>query len=270
MGTALGLAGWKLSLVSPEPLDDPVPSDTPGPAGPALWSATRRRRAFLVATAAGLVALVATLAFMPHRQIRPHCASRRRGIDVSSFQHTIDWQQVSSACLAFIYVRISAGTTPDVNGASNLAGARATTAAVGAYQYFHPGQDVLAQAQLMIASADHQPGDLPPAIDVETTDGLPLPQVIAHIQDWLTTVEDALGVRPLIYSSPTFWSAHIHARSLTAFPLWVANYTTAREPTLPLGGWPGGWTFWQYSRTGHVPGIGTQVDLDRAAAAVSG
>jgi lysozyme len=238
-------------------------------ADPERPSATRRR-SFLVVTAAGAILLVVLVALTPPRRAPARCANRRRGIDVSSFQHTIDWQQVSSACLGFIYVRISAGTTPDVNAASNLAGARTTTAAVGAYQYFHPGQDVFAQAQLMIASSDHQSGDLPPAIDVETTDGLPLPQVIANIQDWLTTVEDALGVRPLIYSSPTFWSAHIHATSLTAYSLWVANYTTAHEPTLPLGGWPGGWTLWQYSRTGHVPGIETQVDLDRAATAFSG
>lgn len=256
--------------MSREPLDEGVPSDTPGPVDRARSGANRRRRRLLIVTATGLATLVVIVAFMLSHRAGPNtlrCSNR--GIDVSSYQGTIDWQQVSTACLGFAYVRISGGTTPDTNAAANLTGARATMVAVGEYQYFHPAQDVSAQAQLMIAGANHEPGDLPPAIDVETTDGLGRNQVIASIQSWLTTVEDALGVRPLIYSNPTFWSVRIHAKSLTAYPLWIANYTTASEPTLPVGGWPGGWALWQYRRTGHVPGIGTQVDLDRAATAVS-
>jgi lysozyme len=34
-------------------------------------------------------------------------------------------------------------------------------------------------------------------------------------------------------------------------------------PTLPANGWGGnGWTFWQYTSSGSVPGIVGRVDLD--------
>jgi GH25 family lysozyme M1 (1,4-beta-N-acetylmuramidase) len=46
--------------------------------------------------------------------------------------------------------------------------------------------------------------------------------------------------------------------------LWIAHWTTADAPTLPASNWGGyGWSFWQYTSSGVVPGIGGRVDLDR-------
>ena len=46
--------------------------------------------------------------------------------------------------------------------------------------------------------------------------------------------------------------------------LWIANWTTASQPAVPAGGWAGnGWSFWQHSSSGVVPGISGAVDLDR-------
>ena len=46
--------------------------------------------------------------------------------------------------------------------------------------------------------------------------------------------------------------------------LWIAHWTTSAEPSVPAGGWGGnGWTFWQYTSDGSVPGIGGRVDLNR-------
>jgi GH25 family lysozyme M1 (1,4-beta-N-acetylmuramidase) len=46
--------------------------------------------------------------------------------------------------------------------------------------------------------------------------------------------------------------------------LWIANWTSASQPAVPAGDWAGGgWTFWQHSSTGTVPGIDGYVDLDR-------
>src|SRR5260370_17579968 len=48
--------------------------------------------------------------------------------------------------------------------------------------------------------------------------------------------------------------------------MWVANYTTAASPTLPVG-WSN-WALWQYSSTGIVPGISGKTDLDQLNPAV--
>ena len=46
--------------------------------------------------------------------------------------------------------------------------------------------------------------------------------------------------------------------------LWVAHWTTATAPIVPGGAWGGdGWTFWQYTSSGPVPGISGRVDLNR-------
>src|SRR4029077_11256633 len=45
--------------------------------------------------------------------------------------------------------------------------------------------------------------------------------------------------------------------------LWVAHWGVT-SPTVPAHNWGGhGWTFWQYTSSGTVPGISTKVDLDR-------
>ena len=49
-----------------------------------------------------------------------------------------------------------------------------------------------------------------------------------------------------------------------AAPLWYAHHTDADDPGPLFGGWTA-WTLWQWSDTGHVPGIRVVVDLDRLA-----
>jgi lysozyme len=78
------------------------------------------------------------------------------------------------------------------------------------------------------------------------------------------------GLRGVIYISPAFWAKY--AGDTTWFAdngykvLWIAHWTTAVEPTVAAADWGGrGWTFWQYTSSGAVPGIAGRVDLDRYA-----
>ena len=50
-------------------------------------------------------------------------------------------------------------------------------------------------------------------------------------------------------------------------PLWVAHWGVP-APTVPAQDWNGrGWMVWQYTSSGRVPGIDTNVDLDKLAGA---
>jgi lysozyme len=104
-------------------------------------------------------------------------------------------------------------------------------------------------------------------LDLEVTNGLDASALTAWAQTWLTQVTAATGVKPIIYTNPTFWStsmANTDSFARNGYRLWVANWTTAGQPTLPADGWGGlGWTLWQHSSTGRVPGISGNVDLDR-------
>ena len=77
-----------------------------------------------------------------------------------------------------------------------------------------------------------------------------------------------LGVRGVIYCSPSFWKTYMGDTGWFASNgytiLWVAHWTTASAPSVPAANWGGkSWTFWQYTSDGTVPGISGRVDLDR-------
>src|SRR5687768_1787101 len=73
------------------------------------------------------------------------------GIDVSYWQGAIDWPAVAADGIEFAFIRASHGLgTVDTRYQENWAGARAAGIMRGTYQYFSPGEDVIAQADLML------------------------------------------------------------------------------------------------------------------------
>jgi lysozyme len=143
--------------------------------------------------------------------------------------------------------------------ATNWAEARRAGVVRGAYQFFRPTQNVVAQADLMIdAMHDRERDDLPPVLDIEVDEGLPMTVVATRALVWIDRVRSKLGVEPIIYTGVDLWRRG-GATPLANQPLWIAHY--AQDcPTLPLP-WTR-WTFWQHTDRGAVPGIEGPVDLD--------
>jgi GH25 family lysozyme M1 (1,4-beta-N-acetylmuramidase) len=199
-------------------------------------------------------------------------ASYLEGIDVSYHQGFIDWQQVAAAGERFAFVRATAGTlTADTSYAANSAGAHAAGVAMGSYHFANPdwaSNDASNEATWFLRNATIASGDLIPVLDLEVSNGLDPASLTIWAQTWLTQVSGATGLNPIIYTTPNFWSTSMADTDWFArngYPvLWIANWTTESQPTVPAGGWGGtGWTFWQHSSTGSVPGISGYVDLDR-------
>jgi lysozyme len=186
-----------------------------------------------------------------------------KGIDVSKWQGTIDWQKVANAGFKYAFIRVSDGiNTPDAKFAANWTGAKSVGIIRGAYQFFRPSQSVTAQADLMIQKVGpYQPGDLPPVIDVEVDGGLSPPTVASKVRQWVDRVQAALGVVPIIYTGKYFWRDEVGSpASFAENPLWIAQYTSLC-PDIPAP-WTK-WTFWQYTDAGTVPGIAGGVDTNR-------
>ena len=184
------------------------------------------------------------------------------GLDVSVYQGNIDFRATRRSGRSFVMVRVSDGTRyPDSKFAANYANAKAAGLVRGAYQFFRPGQDPIAQADLLLAKIGHQlgAGDLPPVLDVEVTDGYSATRVLTAVDAWVSHVSKALGRMPFVYTSPGFW-AGLGAHRNYGANLWVANWTT-RCPTIP-NGWST-FTLWQHSAEGRVPGVSGKVDLDK-------
>jgi lysozyme len=185
-----------------------------------------------------------------------------RGVDVSVYQHTVDWNMVKGAGNTFAFVRVSDGaTTADTEFANNWPNSKKAGVIRGAYQFFRPGQDPSTQVTLFLAKLQAagglMKGDLPPVLDLETADKQSNATVVARAQAWLTQVEAKTGVRPIVYTA-AFMSSVI-GTNFSKYPLWVANYGV-KCPTMPSG-WTD-WQFWQDSSTGKVPGISVAVDTD--------
>ncbi len=191
------------------------------------------------------------------------CASAGtiEGVDVSEFQGAIDWHAVHAAGRAFGIARISDGTQHvDPTFASNYAAMKAEGMVRGSYQFFRASEDPIAQANLVLGTIGHLgPGDLPPMLDVEVTDGQSNAVIDANIATWSAHIKAATGRAPLVYTSPYFWQQIGNPNSEGA-TLVVADW----GPSCPLvpQAWSN-WQFWQYADNGHVSGIGGLVDLDR-------
>jgi lysozyme len=188
-----------------------------------------------------------------------------RGIDVSAWQASIDWHQVASSGVEFAFIRVSDGThSIDSRFTQNWSGAHSAGVLRGAYQFFRAGQDVTAQANIMINALRTDAGELPPVIDVEdgSIQGHTAAQVVAEVRQWIDLVAAATGTTPIIYTGT--YVVGSSSPMYASNPLWEAayflDYTSSHCPRIN-DNWDH-WTFWQYSDRGHVPGISGNVDMD--------
>ncbi|MHB1847203.1 MAG: GH25 family lysozyme, partial [Deltaproteobacteria bacterium] len=183
------------------------------------------------------------------------------GIDVSSYQGAIDWRQVASSGQSFAYTKATEGTGwVDPTFAANWAGSQAAGLARGAYHFFHPGEDPIAQASFFVQTMGPLgPGDLPPMIDWEVTDGVSASTNAANGAAFLARVQELTGRVPILYTSPGYWYGIGAPSSFSQYPLFIANYGVSC-PGLPPP-W-GRWAIWQSGSAGSIGGIGGQVDTD--------
>ena len=194
------------------------------------------------------------------------------GIDVSHYQGTIDWTRVAASGKRFAYMKASEGTSlVDQTYAGNRAQAKALGLLVGAYHFARPNRtpgDAVAEADYALAMAQPVAGDLVPVLDLEVNGGLSPVELQEWVKSYLGRIYERTGARGVIYTSPSFWRNSMGDTTWFAVngyrTLWVAHWISGPAPSVPGGNWGGtGWTFWQYTSSGTVPGITGRVDLNR-------
>jgi GH25 family lysozyme M1 (1,4-beta-N-acetylmuramidase) len=193
------------------------------------------------------------------------------GVDVYSGNGTINWAQVKAAGYTFAYAKATEGVGyTDSKYLSYAVNGVAAGMKMGAYHFARPDLNptnagAIAEANYFLSVA--QPYivscQLPPSLDLEgsyLTTSFTSAQLTAWVQNWMTTVETATGIKPVLYigaSTVSFLNS-----SLNTYPLWRDELTGSPSPATNLGVWTT-WAFNQYSWTGTVPGIaGSQTDLD--------
>ncbi len=192
------------------------------------------------------------------------------GIDVSHDQYNIDWSEAASQ-VEFASMRATLGThTVDGYFAENWSGAHeAGIEYVGAYHFLwnngvddgvEQAHNFLTQVGKVAEKGGAYDGTIAPILDYESstkTVGPPPPPVA---QAWLDTVEQATGIRPIVYCNLS--TANDLGSQFADYPLWLALYRGSGVDTPPEVPPAWQWTFWQCSDKGSVPGIRTKVDIN--------
>jgi len=192
------------------------------------------------------------------------------GIDVSHWQGQIRWSEVVADGVDFAIAKATEGRLyQDDQYARNKERAEALGLPFTAYHYAHPdntANDAVLEADNFVDTADLGPGNLRPVLDLEESGGFGVRKLRRWVKAWLAEVEARTGVKPIIYTSPSFWHDKMGNSRWFAnngYALWIAHWHVA-APRVPARNWAGhGWTIWQYDNCGSVAGIDGCVDLDR-------
>lgn len=195
---------------------------------------------------------------------------RAPGIDISGYNTNITWIKVGQNYppLAYAFVK----STESIGYFSSAWRAQWDNLALlgiprSSYHFWRGNQTGAAQAAWFLSKSAK--GELPPVLDCEDADNVPLNLTTAqklayagNIRAWLDAVETAWGQRPIIYTGRWYWDRLGNLSWANDYPGWFATYRALDNygPIIPLG-WDH-WHIWQHSSTGVISGFPDRVDLN--------
>ena len=192
-----------------------------------------------------------------------------KGIDVSSYQGAIDWNQVRADGVDFAIIRTTLrgyGTgrlVEDDNFAANIEGAMNAGIHVGVYVFSQAitEEEVIEEAQSAIDALAPYATGIPIVIDVERISGsqgrmdtLTPSERTDMIVKFAEVVSNA-GYKPYVYYNTEMSIMYVDLPRLENIPKWYASYSSDFF-------YPYDIDILQYSATGRVDGITGDVDMD--------
>ncbi len=173
-----------------------------------------------------------------------------RGVDVSSYQGEIDWNELSKQKIDFAYIKATEGSSHvDPYFLDNWNNSKETKLCIGAYHFFSfesAGED---QAKNVIGTVDKRDNMLPIVIDVEyygnfkTESDIDVSKIKKELRSMIDCLAEKYGTKPVIYVSSDTYNT-IVKDEFTDCPLWYRSVYTSVPKDID-------WTFWQYSNR-HV------------------
>lgn len=202
--------------------------------------------------------LAGALAFVPALRVEAVGAgsSIARGIDVSKHNLGIDWSQVPSSGVSFVFVKAgSTNSGMDPYFDVNMRGANAAGLRTGVYLYSYANNvdEAKNEANQLIQWIGNYTVSYPVVYDVEAPNHKNMSQ--AQLQEMINafcSIIEANGYYPVVYSSRNMFRDKI---GNIGYDKWVAQYADALE-------YNGNAAFWQHTSHGSVAGIPTRVDMN--------
>jgi GH25 family lysozyme M1 (1,4-beta-N-acetylmuramidase) len=189
------------------------------------------------------------------------------GVDVSFYQGDVDWQAVKDSGVDFAMIRCGyRGATEgniyeDETFRQNIEGALAAGLRVGAYFFSQSlgAQEAAEEAQFVIGLLADYDITMPVAFDWEPisdsrTDAVDADALTASAVVFCEMVKDA-GYDPAVYLYRYLAYHDYDLTRLKDYTLWVGAPGSAPDFYYAC-------SIWQFSYTGSVPGISTDVDMN--------
>lgn len=190
------------------------------------------------------------------------------GIDVSSHQGEIDWDAVAQAGIEFVFIRVAYRgyetglLNTDKRALENLKGAREAGLLVGAYIYSQAisVREAQEEARYVLDLLGDYKLDLPLVFDWECvgeqarTYHVKGTALTEYTIAFCEAVKNA-GCEPMVYFNTNQAKWILDMEKLDRYAWWLAMYNLENEMICKADAW-------QYSYTGRVDGISTNVDLN--------
>lgn len=170
-----------------------------------------------------------------------------KGIDVSSYQGEMEWEQFQKQGIKFAFVKATEGSAfVDKYFETNWKDAENTNLRIGAYHFFSYDSEGKTQAQNFIKTVPMNKQALPPVIDVEFYgDKEKNPpnrsQVEKELHTMVKMLEEHYGKRVILYTTKKAYDLYIK-NSFEQCDIWIRDVYT--KPSLSD---KRTWTFWQYT-----------------------
>ena len=192
-----------------------------------------------------------------------------RGIDVSEHQGDIDWNAVKASGVEFAIIRVgyrgygNGALVADENAQTNYKNAKAAGLQIGAYLFSQAisVEEAQEEAAFFLEQIKDWELDLWAVYDWEyisaeartaNVDALTLTQCTKAFLDAVA----AEGYQPMIYFNRSQAEKRLFMNALAGYDFWLAMY---HDPIATFAYRP---DMWQYTNTGHVPGINGNVDIN--------
>ena len=185
-----------------------------------------------------------------------------RGIDVSNFQGTIDWNQVKAAGIEFAILKVGpVYGKPDSTFERNATECERLGIPYGVYYYSYARSvaDANKEADRTLAWLGGHHPSLPVYYDLEDNYILQDPNFskdkLAQIAQTFCNRMEAVGFKSGIYANLNWLNNYLDSPSLSGYDHWVAQYNWCCD-------YAGSYSFWQYSSSGNVPGVNGRCDMN--------
>ena len=192
-----------------------------------------------------------------------------KGVDVSKYQGTIDWNKVKASGIEFAIIRVGYrgyGTgvlVEDSTFRQNIKGATAAGLKVGLYFYSQAINETEAveEASMVISLCQGYNISYPIYFDTEKVagdtgraDNISRAQRTANAVAFCETIRNS-GYKAGVYSYASWFYNQLNMASLSPYSIWIAQYRDQLS-------FDYNYDIWQYSSTGSVPGIPKPTDMN--------